>query len=70
MRKKRDIGNPEVLYKACKQMARDEAKCYAEPDSLAQIWHKAVQQDINGQIFRKYVIHNYETALAWNDLSF
>ena len=62
MRKKRDIGNPVTLYKACKQSARDEAKCYAEPDNLAQVWHRAVQQDQNGRTFRKYVLRNYELA--------
>lgn len=69
-KKKRDIGNPVALYKACKQWARDEAKCYAEPANLAQVWHRAVQQDQNGRTFRKNVLHNYEVALTWNDLSF
>lgn len=69
-KKKRDIGNPVLLYKACKQWARDEAKCYAEPANLAQVWYRAVQQDLTGQRFRRYVIRNYETALTWNDLSF
>ena len=69
-KKKRNIGNPVLLYKACKQWARDEAKCYAEPANLAEVWYRAVQQDYNGQTFRRHVIRNYENALTWNDLSF
>lgn len=65
MRKKnRKIGNPEVLYKACKQWAKDEAESYTNPANLAQVWNRAVQQDSNGRTFRKYVIHNYKTTLA------
>lgn len=64
MRKKRNIGNPRVLYKACKQWAEDEAEIYAEPASMAQVWDRAVRQDVNGQTFRKYVLRNYEIALA------
>lgn len=64
MRKKRNIGNPVVLYKACKQWARDEAECYAEPANLAQVWNRAIQQDNNGRIFRRHVLHNYEITLA------
>lgn len=67
MCKKRNIGNPAVLYRACKQWAMDEAKCYAEPANLAQVWHRAVQQDVNGRTFRKYILHNYETTLAWEE---
>ena len=66
-KKKRNIGNPEVLYKACKQWAKDEAESYAEPANLAQVWHRAVQQDSNGRTFRRHVIHNYETTLAWEE---
>lgn len=61
-KKKRDIGNPVTLYKACKQWAQDYADTCAEPDNLAQVWHRAVQQDQNGRTFRKYVLRNYELA--------
>lgn len=64
-KKKRNIGNPVALYKACKQWVRDEAKCCAEPANLAQVWQRAVQQDQNGRIFRKHVLHNYELELEY-----
>ena len=62
VRNKRTIGNPVTLYNACKQWVRDEAESFAEPATLAQVWHKAVQQDENGRTFRKYVLRNYELA--------
>lgn len=64
-KKKRNIGNPEVLYRACKQWAMDEAKSYAEPANLVQVWNRAVQQDVNGRTFRRHVLHNYELELEY-----
>lgn len=60
---RRDIGNPVTLYNACKQWVRDEAECFAEPATLAQVWHRAVQQNENGRTFRRYVLHNYDLYL-------
>jgi len=64
-KKKRNIGNPVALYRACKQWANEEARCYAEPANLAQVWHRAVQQDQNGRTFRRLVLRNYKLALEY-----
>lgn len=69
MGKKRKIGNPAVLYEACKQWVKDEAECYAEPDNLATVWSRAVKQDDNGRTFRKYVLQNYAASLDENNRS-
>lgn len=69
-KKRRDIGNPKELYEACKQWAEDETHCFAEPANLAQVWHRAVQQDVNGRTFRQHVLRNYAEAKAWREYWF
>ena len=62
-KKKRNIGNPKLLYLACKNWRDESPMCY----NLAEVWHRAVQQDDNGKRLRKYVLWNYELALKYPD---
>lgn len=65
-KKKRDIGNPKLLYLACKNWRDEESNCIPRPN-LASIWNRAVSQDDNGRRFRKHALWNYELALKYPD---
>lgn len=67
---KMDIDNQKELYEACKQWAEDETHCTAEPVTLAEVWHRAVQQDENGRTFKERVLQNYAEVQAWREYWF
>ena len=63
-KKRRQIGDPKLLYKACKLWAEEEAKSVPAP-TLAEIWNRAVEQDENGARFRRYVLRSYKLFLEF-----
>ena len=55
-KKKRDIGDPRVLYKACRLWSKESS---FESDTLVAVWNRAVEPGRNGTTFRNYILRNY-----------
>lgn len=55
-KKKRRIGDPKVLYKACQLWV---AESTFESDTLVAVWNRSVEPGRNGDTFRRYVLRNY-----------
>lgn len=55
-KKKRDIGDPRVLYKACQLWSKESN---FESDTLVAVWNRAVEPGRNGTTFRNYILRNY-----------
>lgn len=62
--RKRRSYCPEALYKACKFWAAEEAKCFGEPNNLAQVWRRAVRDPI----YRKHVFWEYELGTEYGEV--
>ena len=63
------MGRQWMLYKACKQWVKDEAKCFSDGiPTLAEVWARATERSRGGLIFKKYVVDNYEKALRYGEV--